>query len=257
MAFKSMEQFNEERYGNFLTLPNDRDYADVIFLYQSKADVLMADVHYIKSAEYSGYAHCCGVGCPACAYPTKDGKGIRVDSKLFIPLYNITANRIQFWDRSTRFDVQLANDVFSKFPNPSEYVFRITRHGEAFSRDTRYEIQAVGKNTSMPYAKILADFNITLPDYYSTVVKELSIAEMSSMLSSPSDASAAVPRDAYVAPMTITPPQFGTTFGQPVPEPAVSVPEVPAVPDLPDFSLEVAAPEANEASTSEVDNVTF
>lgn len=257
MAFKSMEQYNEERYGNFLTLSNDRDYADVIFLYQSKADVLMADVHYIKSAEYSGYAHCCGVGCPACAYPTKDGKGIRVDSKLFIPLYNITANRIQFWDRSTRFDVQLANDVFSKFPNPSEYVFRITRHGEAFSRDTRYEIQAVGKNTSMPYAKILADFNITLPDYYSTVVKELSIAEMSSMLSSPSDASVAVPRDAYVAPMTIAPPQFGTTFGQPVPESVVSVPEAPVVTDLPDFSPEVAAPEASEASTSEVDNVTF
>ena len=258
MAFKSMEQFNEERYGNFLTLPNDRDYADVIFLYQSKADVLMADVHYIKSAEYSGYAHCCGVGCPACAYPTKDGKGIRVDSKLFIPLYNITANRIQFWDRSTRFDVQLASDVFSKFPNPSEYVFRITRHGEAFSRDTRYEIQAVGKNTSMPYAKILADFNIKLPDYYSTIVKELSIAEMSSMLSSPSDSAAAVvPRDAYVAPMTITPPQFGNTFNDPAP--AVDTFETPAVPDLPEFTADAPTAEAENASAASdaVDNVTF
>lgn len=230
MAFKSMEQFTEEKYGNFLTLPNDKDYADVIFLYQSKAEVLMADVHYITSATYSGYAHCCGVGCPACAFPTKSGKGIRVDNKLFIPLYNITAGKIQFWDRSTRFDVQLSNDVFSKFPNPSEFVFRITRHGEAFSRETRYEITAVGKNTSMPYEKILADFGVKFPDYYSTIVKELSIAEMSAMLNSTNDSGmAAIPRDAYVpAPsMTIPAPQLAApTFDVPEDLPELEIPEV-------------------------------
>lgn len=282
MGFKSMEQFNEERYGNFLTLANDNDYADVIFLYRSKADVLMADVHYIKSAEYSGYAHCCGVGCPACAFPTKSGKGLRVDSKLFIPLYNLTANKIQFWDRSTRFDVQLANDVFNKFPNPSEFVFRITRHGAAFDRDTRYEIQAVGKNTSMPYEKILADFNIKLPDYYSTVVKDLSIAEMSSMLNSTNDSGmSAIPREAYVpAPsMTISPADIVGEYGAPVaiadlpgeiPVVADTTPEVTAVPEVPaDLKLPdafagdivpapevVAGPEA-EATSEDVDNVQF
>lgn len=260
MAFKSMVQYNEEKYGNFFTLSNDGNYADVIFLYQSKNDVLIADVHYIKSAEYSGYAHCCGVGCPACAYPTQNGQGLRVDTKLFIPLYNITEGKIQFWDRSNKFEVQFANDVLNNFPNPSEYVFRVTRHGEAYSRDTRYEIKAVGKNTSMPYADILAKFGVTLPDYYSTVCRELSVAEMSSMLNANVSASSvAVPRDAYVpAPsMTIPTPTLNQNFDVPT-----------NVPDLPEFNPEVptepventsepSSDSSKDGSNADVDNVTF
>ena len=127
----------EERYGNMFLLRNDGDSADVIFLYQSIDDALVADVHYIKSSSYSGYVHCCGRGCPACA------KGIRIQNKLFIPLYNISANEVQFFDRSIRFENVLNNAVFSRFPNPSEFVFRITRHGAAGSMDTTYDISAV------------------------------------------------------------------------------------------------------------------
>lgn len=60
MGFKSIEQFNEERYGNKFILPNDGDFADVIFLYKSAKEVLVADAHYVKSADYSGYVHCNG-----------------------------------------------------------------------------------------------------------------------------------------------------------------------------------------------------
>lgn len=245
MAFKSMVQYNEERYGNLFTLSNDGNFADVVFLYQSKNDVLMADVHYIKSAEYSGYVHCCRVGCPACA------RNIRVQNKLFIPLYNITDHKIQFFDRSTKFAAQLANDVFDKFPNPSEYVFRITRHGVAGDINTIYQITAVGTNTSMPYAKILADNNATMPDYYSNVVREVSVADLSGMLNS-GESSAAVPREAYVpAPsMTIPVPQLATNaFNEPT--------------NVPEFTDELKLPEAfTPESTSadaavDVDNVDF
>lgn len=177
MSFKSVVDYNEERYGNFFMLRNDNDFADVIFLYQNTRDVLVADVHYIKSPEYSGYVHCCGKGCPAC------GKGIRVQNKLFIPLFNISTQKIEFFDRSTKFENQLMSDVFDKYPNPSEFVFRITRHGEAGSQDTRYQIQAIAKNSTMPYAKILADHNATLPDYYSVVCKDLTPSELQGMLS--------------------------------------------------------------------------
>jgi len=176
MAFKSMVEYNEERYGNLFTLRNDNDFADVVFLYQSARDVLVADVHYIKSAEYNGYVHCCGKGCPAC------GKGIRVQNKLFIPLYNIQNGKIEFFDRSTKFEGQLMTDVFDKYPNPSEFVFRITRHGEANSMDTRYQIQAIAKNATMPYAKILADNGATFPDYYSVICKDLKPSELQSLL---------------------------------------------------------------------------
>ena len=179
MAFKSMKKYNEERYGGLFRLPSDGDSADVIFLYRNIDDVLVADTHYIKSADYSGYVHCCGRGCPVC------GKGLRVQSKLFIPVYNLTDNEIQFWDRNIRFEHQLSSDVFNKFPNPIDYVFKITRHGVANDVETTYEIQVVGKNSQESYDQILSRFNIKMPDHYETICKEYSSSELASMLAKP------------------------------------------------------------------------
>lgn len=179
MAFKSMRSYNEEKFGGLFLLRNDNDFADVIFLYRNLDDVLIADTHYIKSADYSGYVHCCGRGCPACA------KGIRVQTKLFIPLYNLTDGQVEFWDRNVRFENQLSSDVFERYPNPSEFVFRITRHGVANDVNTSYQITAVGRNTAESYQEILNKFNIRMPDHYEKICKEISSSELSSMLISP------------------------------------------------------------------------
>ena len=80
MAFKKMTEYNEEKFGNFFRLVNDGDFADVVFLYRSTHDVLVADVHYVKTPDYSGYVQCLERGCPACS------EGIRIQSKLFIPM---------------------------------------------------------------------------------------------------------------------------------------------------------------------------
>lgn len=177
MAFRTVDQFNQERgYDNYFSLRNDGDSADVIFLYRGPSDVLVADAHYIKSTDYTGYVHCCGRGCPAC------GKGISVRNKLFVPLYNVQADKIEFWDRSMFFENQLNQDVFSKFQNPSEFVFRITRHGQARDVNTTYEIRAIGKNNTLPYDVIMAKFNTKTPDVYSKVIREVSAGELNIML---------------------------------------------------------------------------
>ena len=162
MAFKSVTQYNEEKYGGTFILPNDGDSKDVIFLYQSVDDVLIADTHYIKTPEYSGYCHCLGRGCPAC------GKGIRVQTKLFIPIYDIETGNIVFWDRSSRFERQLMDNVILKYPNPSEYVFRITRKGAAGDVNTTYSIMAENHATS--------------PEFYSGICKDLDSSKMYSYL---------------------------------------------------------------------------
>lgn len=191
MAFKSVEQFNDERYHGKFRIPDDGGTQDIIFLYQKKADMLVADAHYIKSSSpESGYVHCIGTGCPACK------KGIRVQPKLFIPLYNIASGEIEFWDRNMNsgFLAQLDRDVFDKFSNPSEFVFRITRRGGYKDRETRYDIAAVGRNSVMSYEQILAKFNATMPAYYENVIKSVSINELTDMLqSSGSDNSSAIP----------------------------------------------------------------
>ncbi len=176
MAFKTVTSYNEEKNKDFFLLKNDGDSADVIFLYRSEDDVLVADTHYIKSADYSGYVHCCGHDCPACR------KGIRVQTKLFIPVYDVKQNKIKFFDRNIRFEPQLQKEVFSAYANPSEYVFRITRNGEAGSIDTTYSIVAIGKNNMKSYDQILAEHKISMPEHYEVVCKDLSSEELNLML---------------------------------------------------------------------------
>lgn len=201
MAFKTVDEFNKERgYDNYFSLRNDGDAADVIILYRSTSDVLVADAHYIKSNDYTGYVHCCGRGCPAC------GKGISVRNKLFVPLYNLNNQRIEFWDRNMFFENQLQQDVFSKYPNPSDYVFRITRHGQARDVNTTYEIRAVAKNDTMPYDVILAKFNTKVPDVYNNVIREFSAGELNLMLSNASsDSSTAASTGADLPSYQVTP----------------------------------------------------
>lgn len=176
MAFKSVTSFNEERFGNFFLLRNDGDYADVVFLYKNINEVMMCDAHYIKSSVYTGYVHCCETNCPACQ------KNIRVQNKLFIPVYNIEQGQIQFFDRSVRFFNQLENDVFNRFSDPSNYVFRIIRHGKSGDVNTNYDIIPVGEIQGSSMDKILADNNASFPDYYSKVCKQVTVSELQNML---------------------------------------------------------------------------
>lgn len=216
MGFKTMEQFNETKYGDKFILQNDGDYADVIFLYTSTKDVLVADAHYVKSNEYSGYVHCNGGGCPACA------KGIRVQNKLFIPLYNVKTNEIQFWDRTTRFEPQLMAEVFSKYPNPSEFVFRITRHGVSGDINTKYQIIATANNNVMSYSEILAKFNTKMPDCYESICRDVDAGTLANWVNSIGSASGSVGSTSTLPNYVATP---RPTAGTPV--------NIPNVPELP------------------------
>lgn len=203
MAFKNLKTYNEENFGGMFLLRNDGDFADVIFMYQSEEDALIASTHYIKSNDYNGYVHCNGTGCPACA------KGLRVQTKLFIPVYNIHASELQFWDRGIRFQTQLMADVFANYPNPSEYVFRVTRHGAAGSVDTAYEITAVGKNTYKSYANILVENNARMPEYYNKVCAEVDNGTMSGYLSGGNSSSSAYVPAAATPNYSVTPRSTG------------------------------------------------
>lgn len=172
MAFRSMVEYNDERYGNMFILQNDGDSADVVFLYHNRNDVMYVSTHYIKSDNSNGYVQCLGQNiCPACK------RGIRVQNKLFIPMYDIANDKVVFWDRSTRFFSTLDTNVFQKVSDPSEFVFRITRHGMANDINTRYEITAFARNNQISYNDILEKFDIKFPDFYNTVCADWSVSD--------------------------------------------------------------------------------
>jgi len=246
MGFKSVKEFNDNRYHDLFRLINDGEYADVVFLYQSMKDMLVAQAHYIKSSEYSGYIHCCETGCPACA------KGIRVQTKLFVPVYNITKGAIEFWDRTIKFEPQLEQDVFNKFANPSEFVFRITRHGVPNDINTTYSITAVGKNTLGSYQAILDKFQAKMPDYYSNIIREVSVAELSSMLQA-SDASAAsmpeyvpTPRAGYQSSIPDT--YVGASEAITTQAAPADIADIPSVPDVPVVFNEAGMSDTTDAA---------
>lgn len=225
MAFKTMEAYDEARYGGMFRLINDGDYKDVVIMYQNRSEVLQADVHYLKSNDFSGYVHCLGGDCPACK------KGIKVQPKLFVPVYVIQENEILYFDRSPKFMALLDESVFKNYPNPSEYVFRITRHGVANSVDTTYSIQAVGKNNFAPFAQILADHHTSMPADYDKICKDYDRTKIESILSNSNTANGSVdyqsqynaqPRGAAPAPAASVPPVNPPLYNEPAPLPPVT-----------------------------------
>ena len=184
MAFKSVAEIKQEKYAGKFVLENDGDTADVIFLYRNATEVVAADVHYIKSADYNGYVHCNGGGCPACL------KGVRTQTKLFVPMYVLSVNgkpvnEIQFWDRTLKFEPQLQQDVFRQIGNPSEYVFRITRNGAHGDINTRYAIQLIANNKENSYDSIMSANNAKFPEYYEHICKEVDSVVLNSWLANP------------------------------------------------------------------------
>ena len=237
MAFKSIAQVKAEKYAGKFVLENDGDNAFVIFLYRNNQEMLAADAHYIKSAEYSGYVHCLENGCPACA------KGLRVQTKLFVPMYVLAVNgnhvnEIQFWDRNMKFEPALSQAIFKNYANPSEYIFKITRMGEHGSKDTKYSI-AVANTNPTPFDKIMADNGAAYPAFYEGICKEVDKATMEKWLASANVANA--------------------TANQAVPEytptPRVAVP-TPAATQL-DVLAEVEAPFDVDGEDEAADDVDF
>ena len=250
MAFKKFTNYLEEKQGVFFVLRNDLDFADVVFLYKSYEDMMVCDAHYLKTSGYEGYVQCCMDDykqCPACSYGEL---GIQKQSKLIIPMFNLTKNALEFWDRNVTFENVMNQSVFKNYPNPSEFVFRVTRHGQPRDTNTRYEITAQGRNVSYPYEKILADYNITFPEGYERVCRSMTPDEMEGHLNNhgpsyelkdysytPVPRGSFVPEDAQVGP-SFEPTQLD------IPTPVYNEPPT----DLPEYKIDV--PEGVESSTA-------
>lgn len=198
MAFKSIKTIEESINNRFLRLQDEQSIKGV-FLYHDYSDVLVADVHYINTKSYKGYVHCCETNCPACQ------KGIRVQNKLFIPFLviadlnkNYDEDTVIFWDRNTSFNNQLRKDVFDKYDCPTDVVFSITRHGAFRDINTTYSIQALYRYDG-DIDKALDSMGVHFPDYYSKVVKPMTVSEMYEALndSDTSSEEASMPSETY------------------------------------------------------------
>ena len=259
MAFKSIKKIEEDKFSNLLRLDDEKSINGV-FLYKSVDDVLVAAAHYINSKDYHGYVHCCESGCPACK------KGIRVQNKLFIPIFvpaqlnpDYEEDTVIFWDRNqTFYNKQLKKDVFDKYDNPTSIVFKITRHGEYRDINTTYSIIPKA-NFCSDIDEVLENLGVSLPEYYENIIRTVDAATLSDMLNeasgteddafSPSQnySYQAKPRKKFTDPEDIS---VETLPGEPV---STFEPDVIAVDhDLETFSVDVKAQRPMPDAKSEV-----
>jgi hypothetical protein len=90
--------------------------------------------------------------------------------------------KIQFWDRTTKFQAQLMNDVFRNYPNPSGFIFRITRFGVPNDRGTRYSINVLEENHVGSFDEIMANYKLSFPESYDIICKDYSATELRRIL---------------------------------------------------------------------------
>ena len=107
----------------FFHLMNDGDYADVIFLYPSAADVTGFHVHTIIENGNRRIINCHDKDCPYC-------ESNEPKYKVFAPIYNITLGTVQFWERIPNMFLNQLIHLEEQYPNLANVVVRITRHGK-------------------------------------------------------------------------------------------------------------------------------
>lgn len=160
--------------GGFFRLANDKEVAQVRFLYNDIEDVTGYSVHEVELDGKKRYVNCLReYGEPADACPfCKAQKFVQV--KYFVPLYNITADSLQTWERGKKFGAKLTS-ICSRYPNTVSHIFEIERNGKAGDTQTTYEVYETGEDETT-----LDEFEI--PNPLGTIILDKSAEEMETYL---------------------------------------------------------------------------
>lgn len=131
--------------GSFFTLKDDKDKANVRFLYHDVSEVEGYACHRVAVGDKERYVNCLRAynepisKCPFCEAQ------IKVTPRLFIKLYNEDAGECQIWERSKAYFQRLAS--LSAHHNPlCNEIVEITRCGKKGDTNTSYEFYPVSNS---------------------------------------------------------------------------------------------------------------
>lgn len=139
-----------DKYGGqggtgFFSLKNDKDVAQVRFMYNSIDDVEGYAVHQVEIDGKKRYVNCLREYnepkdvCPFCK------ANMYTQAKLFIPIYNIDEDKVQLWERGKKFFSKISS-ICARYPNVVSHKFEIERNGKPRETTTTYEIYEVDKD---------------------------------------------------------------------------------------------------------------
>ena len=142
---ETADHYGGQGGGGYFSLKNDKDVAQVRFMYNGVEDIEGFAVHQVEIDGKKRYVNCLREynqpidDCPFCK-----AKMYTV-AKLFIPVYNIDEDRVQIWERGKKFIAKISS-ICARYPNVVSHKFEIERNGKAGDTATTYEIYEVGKD---------------------------------------------------------------------------------------------------------------
>ena len=135
-------------------LIRDKQTAKVRFLMENWNDVYLTHIHEIETDvdENRRKIHrvkCLGDDCIAC----KQGK--RIYTKIYVPLYNETLQKFQYWERSPASHFINFDNIFNAHMDIPYFRFEIKRIGHKGDLQTKYEITKIEEtNDPLPGDKM-------------------------------------------------------------------------------------------------------
>ena len=160
-GINSAEHYGGQGGSGYFSLKNDKDVAEVRFLYNGVEDVTGYSVHEVTHNGKKRYVNCLREygdpmhKCPMCAA----GNYVRV--KYFIPLYLMDSGNTVVWERGKEFGNKLSS-LCSRYPNLVTHRFEIERNGARGSKETTYEIYPL-QDTEQDKGVRLEDFDVENP----------------------------------------------------------------------------------------------
>ncbi|MDD3039727.1 hypothetical protein [Bacteroides sp.] len=131
-----------ENYGsggsNFFALKNDKDVAQVRFMYDTSADLSGYALHEIEVDGKRRYVNCLRTynepidNCPLCAAKSK------IQVKFFVQVYDIKDQIVRVWERGRGFG-QWISGLFTRYNPLVGAVIEIERNGKAGDKNTTYQ----------------------------------------------------------------------------------------------------------------------
>lgn len=168
--YKEVDNYGGQGGAGFFQLKNDKEVAQVRFLYNSIDDVQGDSVHQVELDGKKRYVNCLRAYkdpvdvCPFCR------EKMFTQAKLFIPLYNIDEDKVQIWERGKTFFSKMSS-ICSRYPDLVSHTFEIERNGKPHDTNTTYEVYEVGQDDTT-----LDDF--TLPEIIGGLVLDKTADDM-------------------------------------------------------------------------------
>ncbi len=143
MSYEEAQQY--EDLASYLVLPDDGDTVTVKIMISSMKDIYKYMVHSVKVEGQWKKVECVrnNLGepvnkCPLCEADAKKQPFI----KYYIPIYNLTEDKFQYWERGKSFTRKLVSLCDNYYPVCDE-VFEIERVGKKGDPNTTYEIECI------------------------------------------------------------------------------------------------------------------